>query len=54
VKRLVRNDIGLGMVLAVPTFIVAAITRADTGAIYLIAIGFLAIAIAWRRFDGSL
>ena len=53
-KRIVRSDVGLGMVLALPTFLVVSLTGASAGAIQLIAIGFVAIAIAWRHLDGTL
>jgi hypothetical protein len=53
-KRIVRNNVGLGVVLAVPTFAVVAVTDASETGIHLIAIAFLAIGLGWRHLDGSL
>jgi hypothetical protein len=47
-KRIVRNDIGFGMLLVLPTLAVVAITGAGAAATQLIALGFLMIGIAWR------
>ena len=50
-KRFVRSDFGTTVVLTAATVLVVAITRASAGATYLIAFGFLAVAIAWQRFN---
>ena len=53
-KRIVRNNFGLGAVLALPAFAVMVATDAGEAGIYLISFSFLAIGLAWRSHDGSL
>ncbi|HEV7616454.1 MAG TPA: hypothetical protein VGO36_09505 [Solirubrobacterales bacterium] len=53
-KRIVRNEIAYGMALALPVCVVVALTGAGARATYLITVGFLALAIVWRRFNGSI
>jgi len=47
-KRFDYSDFGTGAVVAMLTLAVVAVTGASAGATYLIAIGFLALAIAVR------
>jgi hypothetical protein len=49
-KRFVGSDAGLAVTMGVATVAVVAIIGASAGATYLIAVGFLTIAILWRRF----
>jgi hypothetical protein len=49
-KRFVLGDIGIGVCVAIATLAVVAATGASAGATYLIVLGFLTIAIIWRRF----
>lgn len=53
-KRFVSSGIGTGAALGVPAFAVVLLTGAGAKATYGIAFGFAAIAILWRRLDGSL
>ncbi len=50
-KGFVRSDAGTMIVLVIATALVIAITGAGAGATYLIAFGFLAMAIAWQRIN---
>jgi hypothetical protein len=47
-KRIVRSEITLASVVAIATVAVVAATGAGMGAMYSIAFGFLAIALALR------